>query len=303
HVETEFNSSRTTADVIPIGTPVSGSSLLSGSYDYDYYAVDLTSARSLSLALTFPSDLGAGDVYEVDVYNPSGSNLYHFDVIGSQYAGGSLAGQYVSLPAGRSYVRVYGSSSWASWGEKYSLTARYVFSKTPAPTVSGTAKVGSTLTAKPGAWSPSATTITYQWLRNGKAISGATKSTYKLIAADAGKSVTVKTTASRSSYRTVATVSAAKKIALQVLTKTPTPTITGTAKVGSTLTAKPGTWAPATVSLKYQWLRNGKSISGATKSTYKLASADKGKKISVKVTGSKSTYKTASTTSAAKTVS
>lgn len=36
--------------------------------------------------------------------------------------------------------------------------------------------------------------------------------------------------------------------------------------------------------LKYQWLRNGKKIKKATKRTYKLAKADRGKKISCKVT-------------------
>jgi len=303
NVETEFNSSRATADVVAVGSTVSGSTLLSGSTDGDYFAIDVTTARRLSLLLTFPSDLGAGDVYDVDVYNSSGSQLYHFDVTGNRNDGAWLAPQYISVPAGRSYVRIYGTSSWASWGKTYSLTARYVFDKSPAPTISGTAKVGSTLTAKPSTWSPAPTKFTYQWLRNGTAISGATKATYKLTAADAGKKITVQVAGSKSAYRTITTVSTATAIPLQTLTKTPTPTISGTTKVGSTLTAKPGTWAPAPVTLKYQWLRDGKAISGATKATYKLVSADKGKKITVKVTGSKSTYQTVPKTSAAKTIS
>mgnify|MGYP003704356425 CR=1 FL=1 len=47
------------------------------------------------------------------------------------------------------------------------------------PKISGTAKVGSTLTAKPGTWT-SKTTFSYQWYANGKAISKATKVTYKI---------------------------------------------------------------------------------------------------------------------------
>ncbi len=74
------------------------------------------------------------------------------------------------------------------------------------------------------------------------------------------------------------------------LTTTPTPTISGTVKVGRTLTAKPGTWKPSGVSFTYQWKRNGSAISGATKSTYKLTSTSKGKKITVTVTGSKVGY-------------
>ena len=81
-----------------------------------------------------------------------------------------------------------------------------------------------------------------------------------------------------------------------------TPTITGTAKVGQTLTAVPGTWSPAPVALSYQWKRGGTAISGATSATYKTVSADAGKAITVTVTGTKAGYTTLSKTSAAKTV-
>ena len=43
-----------------------------------------------------------------------------------------------------------------------------------APTIKGKAKVGKTLTALPGTWGPAPVTFTYQWLRNGKPIAGAT---------------------------------------------------------------------------------------------------------------------------------
>ena len=60
-------------------------------------------------------------------------------------------------------------------------------------------------------------------------------------------------------------------------------TISGTAKVGSTLTAK-SSFTGKITSRTYTWYRSGKVISGATGSTYKLKSADKGKTIKVKVT-------------------
>ena len=75
--------------------------------------------------------------------------------------------------------------------------------------------------------------------------------------------------------------------ATKKLTATPKPTITGSTVVGKKLTAKPGTWKPSSVTLTYQWLRNGKAIKGATKKTYTLTKADGGKKVSVKVTGKK----------------
>jgi hypothetical protein len=70
-----------------------------------------------------------------------------------------------------------------------------------APTVSGTAQEGQTLTARNGSWKGTAPiTFTYQWLRcdaaggNCGAIAGATAQTYKLTAADAGHTVRVNVT-------------------------------------------------------------------------------------------------------------
>lgn len=86
------------------------------------------------------------------------------------------------------------------------------------------------------------------------------------------------------------------------LTATPTPKITGTKKVGKTLTAKPGTWKPSGVKRSYQWYRGSAKIDGATKSTYQLTSRDKGKKITVKVTGRAPGFATKTKTSAAATI-
>jgi len=72
-------------------------------------------------------------------------------------------------------------------------------------------------------------------------------------------------------------------------TKTVKPTISGSARVGKKLTAKVKAWSPK-ATFSYQWYANGKSIKGATHSTWKLAKAQKGKKITVKVTGSRVGY-------------
>ena len=179
------------------------------------------------------------------------------------------------------------------------FTVRRLFTGVPVPVVSGTAEVGKTLTATPGTWQPAAERYTYQWLRDGKTINTATAATYKVTAADVGRRLSVTVTGTRTGYTSVSKTSASVTVAK--LTGA-TPTITGTMTVGKTLTAKPGTWKPAPVTLKYQWYRNGAAISGATKSTYKLATADKGKKIAVKVAGSKAGYATDVRTSAAKTI-
>ena len=69
------------------------------------------------------------------------------------------------------------------------------------------------------------------------------------------------------------------------------PTISGTPRVGSTLSATSGSWTgTAPISYSYQWrrcARNGGScsnISGATGSTYTLRSADRGTRLRVRVT-------------------
>jgi hypothetical protein len=82
-----------------------------------------------------------------------------------------------------------------------------------------------------------------------------------------------------------------------------TPTITGTAKVGETLTASPGAWTPASTTFTYQWLRGATDIAGATAATYTATAADRGAQLSVRVTGSAPdwTPPTATATSAATT--
>lgn len=62
------------------------------------------------------------------------------------------------------------------------------------------------------------------------------------------------------------------------------PTVSGTAKLGRTLTATPGTWNPADVTTAYQWLRDGEPVNGATSATYRVQRADLGRVLSVRVT-------------------
>ena len=79
-------------------------------------------------------------------------------------------------------------------------------------------------------------------------------------------------------------------------TKAAKPTISGTAKVGKTLKAKTGSWSPKPA-FSYRWYRSGTAIPGATKASYKLTKADKGKRITVKVTGKRSGWETLARTS------
>jgi peptidoglycan/xylan/chitin deacetylase (PgdA/CDA1 family) len=151
------------------------------------------------------------------------------------------------------------------------------------PTISGTPRVGSVLTANTGTWSPSGLTFTYQWLRNGTAISAATARTYTPVAADAGRTLSVRVTGTPAGGVGASATSAG--VAITVVVTAGSPTISGTARVGRVLTANPGTWSPAGVTFTYQWLRNGVAISGATSRTYTVANADYLRMLSVRVTG------------------
>jgi invasion protein IalB len=62
------------------------------------------------------------------------------------------------------------------------------------------------------------------------------------------------------------------------------PAVTGTAKLGSTLSCSQGSWNGEVATFAFQWRRNGAPIAGATAATYKVAAADQGKKLSCTVT-------------------
>jgi hypothetical protein len=182
------------------------------------------------------------------------------------------------------------------------------FTTVPTPTVSGTPKVGTPLIAATGTWAPVPTTFSYRWFVANIAVTGATASTYTPVAADVGKRITVTVTGSRTGYTTAAKTSAASAAVVaapvttpSTFTTVPTPTLSGTTQVGSTLTAAPGTWAPVPTTFSYRWFVANVAVSGATASTYAPVAADVGKRITVTVTGARSGYTSASKTSAAST--
>ena len=157
------------------------------------------------------------------------------------------------------------------------------FTVAPRPTITGTASVGSTLTAKVGAWTPSGATFTYGWSIDGEQVG--TSPTYTVVPSDVGKRIVVEVEGSLEGYGSVVKYSKPTPVVAKGTITAVTPKLSGTAKVGSTLTAVTGEWKPSTATLGYTWLRAGKVIKGETASSYTLAAGDKGKKISVKVTG------------------
>jgi hypothetical protein len=168
---------------------------------------------------------------------------------------------------------------------------------TAAPTITGTARVGETLTAQNGTWSNSPTAFQYQWQRcNGSGtgcanIAAATERTYLLTTADAGRTMRVRVTGinaegavnARSAPTAVVTPSAAPR-------NTARPTIAGEAEAGGELTAEEGSWTNSPTSYAYQWQRCDIDaiacgpISGATGKTYGVRNADVGFRLRLEVT-------------------
>jgi hypothetical protein len=263
------------------------------------------------------------------------------------------------------------------------------------PTVTGSPVVGDVVAAASGTWQ-TGTTFSYQWLRDGIPIDGATSATYAVANADGGHQISVSVTGriagdlstarmpttrtsaavaalplhmaalshaqdsgqvtyghsvtlstvlsdastqtslgtaavqlqreSGSTWVTVANVvtngsgtasstlapagattfrwyvaarntatvaypaTTSDSFSVKVVLAAATPTITGKARAGRTLTAHAGKWMPSGVRFAYQWYAGRSAIKGAKKATLKLSDAWVGKAISVRVTGSRSGY-------------
>lgn len=153
------------------------------------------------------------------------------------------------------------------------------------PEISGKAKVGGTLKASDGTWTALPTDLTYQWFREDSAISGATGASYVVTREDAGKRLSVHVSATRPGWPTGTSNSHSVEIpgVSDVLRNTRRPAIKGKSVVGQTLKATPGTWTPTPTSVSYQWLRDGKTIVGASTSSYRITRADRRHRISVRV--------------------
>ncbi|NHC47519.1 choice-of-anchor M domain-containing protein [Motilibacter aurantiacus] len=127
-----------------------------------------------------------------------------------------------------------------------------------------------------------ASSVTYAWTRNGRSLPA--RSASRLLArADLGKRVACRATAA-STGGTVTSASAGMLVKPAALRALRSPVAAGAAIVGRTLRATPGRWSPVPTAHSYRWLRDGRAIGGATRSTYRLVPADRGHRVSVRVT-------------------
>ena len=166
---------------------------------------------------------------------------------------------------------------------------------TGAPTISGTAQVGETLTAgTSGVVDDDGlddATFSYQRLVDDTDIAGATGSSYILTDSSEGKAIRVRVSFTDDGGSDESLTSVATGVVEAAPTKnnpaTGEPTITGTAQVGETLTASTSGIEDDDglddATFSYQWLADDAETGGATNSTYTLSDADEGKAIRVRV--------------------
>ncbi|HEY3737864.1 MAG TPA: hypothetical protein VGL26_10515, partial [Jatrophihabitans sp.] len=171
---------------------------------------------------------------------------------------------------------------------------------TAKPAISGTAKVGSTLKVSSGTWGASETggTFKYSWQRNGKTIAHASKSSYKLTAADAGTKITAKVTSTGVTHLPDYGVSSASKTVAKLKSKTALKvTKPGAGQLRISVSVKSGKTAIAgKVTLKVGsksysvTLKKGaasKKLKGLTPGNYKVTATFKATKAATKSTASK----------------
>jgi hypothetical protein len=173
---------------------------------------------------------------------------------------------------------------------------------TAEPRIRGAAEQGRRLTATRGTWTGTGTiSYAFRWVRCGVggglpdgsdciAISGATGSEYVLRAADVGFRLRVRVTASNADgSQTAASNPTGVVVGPPVLVSQPN--VLGVVLVGSVVRADPGRWTGRQpISFSYRWLRCNSAggecaeIPGATGRTYRVTSADVGRKLRFNVT-------------------
>ena len=129
-------------------------------------------------------------------------------------------------------------------------------------------------------------TVSYQWLGDDVAITGATNASYTLAQADVGSAITV-TYGYTDNGGTAESVTSTETAAVIDINDNPTGAVTidGTVTQNEILTANVTAVSDAdginAATVSYQWLGDGAAIDGATNATYTLAQADVGRAITV----------------------
>ncbi|MDP2774035.1 MAG: DUF3152 domain-containing protein [Nocardioides sp.] len=155
---------------------------------------------------------------------------------------------------------------------------------TRPPAVEGSATVGKVLRSGRGGWEPSDVTVAFQWLRDGKAIAGATSRGYRIDPADLRHRLSVRLTATSADGGTgTATSEPTERVVRGRLVNRRQPGVIGTKRFTHTVEASLGRWSRTPGRVAYQWLRGNRPIPGATHRRYRYVPEDVGRRVRVRV--------------------
>lgn len=175
---------------------------------------------------------------------------------------------------------------------------------TAEPRITGTASVGSTLSASTGNWTGSPTSFAFQWVRcpesGGRSdgsdcasIGGATTAKYVVATADVDRRLRVRVTAANADGQQTVASNATPRVRQPDAGRpvnVAAPTLSGTPAQDQTLRVSPGTWnGRQPITFTFRWLRcdgSGNNCivqSGATDDSYGLREGDVGKTIRARV--------------------
>ena len=266
----------------------------------DYFDFNLSERKEVRLRLKRQD-------YDADLYleDPDGNVIHKSENAG---AGNESINAVLdpTAPGDYYYVRVEAKETGRNDYEFRFLTKAppqpQNSAATGMPTITGTVQIGKTLSAgTSGIGDGNGLTNVqygYQWVRNNGSAdtdsSGATGSTYTLTTSDLAHTIRVKVTFTDDDGYSEALISNATGTVLRPPNATAggQPTITGTVEVGETLSADTAGISDenglSNPQYTFQWVhsvdRTDTDISGATSSSYTIASSDAGNAFRVKAT-------------------
>jgi len=293
-----------------VGKPLQATITLSaeGFTDHEFQSTQVTATSAAFSSVAVPTISGTARVGQAQTANPGASAPSAASFTYQWYRGntaitGAVGRRYTATAAdnGKTLkVRVRSVKPGYTSVDRFSAARKIAVGllvATKSPVVTGTHRYGNTLRVAQG-W-PAGTTIRYQWYRNGVALKGATGNSLYLTTGYIGTRVNVKVTLSKPGYMTRAVATTPTSVGKGLFVLKAAPKVTGRLALGSVLTAYPGSFSPAPTSVAYQWYRNGSAIAGARGRTYRVAAADNGRSLSVRVAVGRAYYAGRAATSAA----
>ena len=170
---------------------------------------------------------------------------------------------------------------------------------TQTTSIVGDLQVGSPLTAVLPVYSEFHAFNGLTWLRNGRAIPGATAFSYVPTSNDLGAAISVRVSSTTNALGTESSTSSAVTIGLGTLPEITgsNPAVLGTVAVGSAVTAQPGDWSIQGLDFDYAWYvdpsSSGPGTLVGTGARFIPSPAQLGAYVRVEVTGSRAGFGTA----------